>query len=483
MHSPPQLRRVLKAHHLFALSFGTIVGTGWITGLGIWLGLAGSLGSMAGFALGGAVMILIAFCYARLAVRYPNAGGEITYAYHMWGLDVAFATGWCMVLIYVTGITFQAAALAWMLEVLVAPAVRGPELYTVLGEPVYLTATLAALGIGAFIAWINHRGVSGMARFQSWLTFGKIAISLVFFACAMPGARFEYLEPLWSGGAGSGAGFSSAGMWAVFATAPFFLAGFDVVPLAMGEKSPGTSRRAVYVAIVGSLVAAVAYYVLVILAAVVTLPRAELLAADLPTVAAFERAFGSALLAKGVLVAGLMGVLTCWNSSVFAAGRVLFAMSGSRMIPAWFGRLHPVFATPGRAAIFASCAGLLLLPLGKALILPIVNTSGACIALVALIVSTGLLRLRLRAGAAAAAERGTGSVPMLAAAILGSAFIVYMAFFEAASGAREGTVPLEWLIFAAWALLGAVFWLATKRSRSLVTEEQRGRLLGLAVNP
>jgi APA family basic amino acid/polyamine antiporter len=480
MHESPQLRRVLKAHHLFALSFGTIVGTGWITGLGIWLGLAGSLGSIVGFALGGVVMILIALCYAQLALRYPRAGGEITYAYHMWGLDVSFATGWCMVLIYVTAIAFQAVALAWMLEVLVTPAVRGPQLYTALGEPVYLTATLVALAIGAFIAWLNHRGVSGMARFQSGLTFGKIAISLVFFACALPAGDFANLEPRWSADAG---GFSSVGLWAVFATAPFFLAGFDVVPLAMGEKSANTSGRAVYIAIVGSLIAAVAYYALVILSASMILPREELLAAELPTVAAFERAFGSALLAKVVLVAGLMGVLTCWNSSVFAAGRVLYSMGESRMIPAWFGRLHPTFATPGRAALFSSCVGLLLLPFGKAVILPIVNAAGSCIALVALIVSVGLMRLHLRGGAeAATVGQIRGGWVTVAAACLGSAFIVVMAFYEAWRSSA-GKVPLEWLIFGAWIVLGAGFWFSTRHSRNSISEEERRARLGAAVVP
>jgi basic amino acid/polyamine antiporter, APA family len=466
-HAPaPQLRRVLKGHHLFALSFGTIVGTGWITALGIWLGLAGSLGSIVGFTLGGAVMILIAFCYAQLAVRYPQAGGEIIYAYQMWGTRTAFVTGWLMVLIYITAISFQTVALAWMLEVLVAPEIRGPRLYSVLGEPVYAFPLVFAVLVGALIAWLNRHGVAGLARFQSVLTFGKIAISLVFFGFAIGRGEVENLEPLWSPQAGER---SWTGLWAVFATAPFFLAGFDVIPLAMGEKSATTSRRAVYIAIVGSLVAAIVYYALVILAGAMLLPRTELLAAELPAVAAFEQAFSSPLLAKLVLVAGLMGVLTCWNSSVFAAGRVLYAMAESRMIPGWFAHLHPQFATPARAALFATLAGLLLLPFGRSVIFPIVNASGSSVALVALIVCLGLLRLRRQPSV------------LLVSATLGAAFIVVMAFWEAWRSARPGTVPLEWLIFLAWILLGAAFWMSTRRSRSAITEdERRTRLLGAA---
>jgi amino acid transporter len=451
-----QLRRELRAHHLFALSFGTIVGTGWITGLGIWLGLAGSLGAAAGMTLGGTVMILIAVCYAQLARRYPTAGGEIAYAHDMWGRDVAFVTGWCMVLVYITAISFQTVALAWMLEVLIGPTMRGPLLYEVMGEPVHLTAALAALAVGAGVAWLNHRGVAEAARLQSWLTFAKIAISVVFFACAMGAGDLRNLEPQWSATSG---GLSIVGIGAVFATAPFFLAGFDVVPLAMGECRDGTSRRAVYVATVGALVAAIAYYALVILCGAALLPRAELLSAELPTEAAFERAFASALLAKLVLAAGLLGVLSCWNSSVFAAGRVLYTMSERRMIPAWFERIHPTYATPGRATLFASAAGLLLLPFGSAVIHPIVNASGSSLALVALIVCLGLLRLRLRA-------RGSldGGRLLPAAATAGAAFIVCMALYEGWRNSKPGSMPLEWILFGAWMMLGAAFWLTTRRS-------------------
>lgn len=464
---PTQLRRELAAHHLFALSFGTIVGTGWITGLGIWLGIAGSFGSMIGFALGGVVMMLIALCYAQLAIRYPQAGGAIAFTYHLWGVDAAFISGWCMVLVYVTAISFQTVTITWMLEALVSPAIRGPALYSIFGEPVYAMGVAVALVVGLGLAWLNYRGVGGMARFQSWFTFGKIAIAVVFFACALPAGNLEYLEPYWKS---SEQGFAMAGVWAVFATAPFFLAGFDVVPLAMGEARESTSRRAVYIAIVGSLVAAVAYYSLVILCGALLLPRSELLSATLPTVAAFERAFDSPALARVVLAAGLMGVLTCWNSSVFAAGRILYAMGESRMIPTWFGHLQPKFATPARAIVFATMLGLMLLPFGKAVVYSIVNASGSSMALVALIVSMGLLRQRWRA---------RQSLAMPLAATAGAAFVVVMALRESWGSTRVAGLPVEWLIFIVWIALGALFWGCTRSSRNAISEEERRvRLLG-----
>jgi basic amino acid/polyamine antiporter, APA family len=139
--------------------------------LGIWLGLAGSFGSVIGFTLGAAVMILIALCYTQLALRHPKAGGEISFAYQLWGLEASFVTGWLMVLIFITSVSFQTVALAWMLEVLVTPTLRGVQLYAVAGEPIYALALGLALLVGVTIAWLNHRGAREIAAVQSWLTF------------------------------------------------------------------------------------------------------------------------------------------------------------------------------------------------------------------------------------------------------------------------------------------------------------------------
>jgi basic amino acid/polyamine antiporter, APA family len=249
-------------------------------------------------------MILIAICYSQLAVRYPRAGGEISYAYHMWGIDAAFLCGWFMVFSYVTTITFQAVVLGWMFDVL-APSLRGPMLYTVLETPIYLAPTLLSLVAGVVIVLLNSREVRAMAQFQSWLTFGKILLSVIFFSGALYYGSAENLVPKWSANA---IDFSWAGIFAVFATAPFFLAGFDVVPLAMGEKATTTTSRAVHVAVVGSLVAAVTYYALVILSVSAAMPRTELLQSPLPAIAALEHVLGSPFLAKLALIAGLMGV-------------------------------------------------------------------------------------------------------------------------------------------------------------------------------
>ena len=76
-----------------------------------------------------------------------------------------------------------------------------------------------------------------------------------------------------------------------------------------------------------------------------------LLGADLPAVAAFEAAFNSPLLARVVLLAGLLGLLTSWNSVIFASARVVFVLAGHGHLPAVFTRTHPRHGTPSVALL------------------------------------------------------------------------------------------------------------------------------------
>ena len=72
-----QLQRGVGARQFFTLAFGSIIGVAWVVVLGTWLDIAGPLGAVLGFALGGALMLLIGLCYAELMTTLPAAGGEV----------------------------------------------------------------------------------------------------------------------------------------------------------------------------------------------------------------------------------------------------------------------------------------------------------------------------------------------------------------------------------------------------------------------
>jgi APA family basic amino acid/polyamine antiporter len=100
MAAAPLLRRAIGPSGYFSISFGSIVGSGWVLVLGEWLRAAGPGGSIVGFVLGGLIMILVASCYGELMSRLPRAGGEFVYALHFLGPQFAFAVAWLLTLFF-----------------------------------------------------------------------------------------------------------------------------------------------------------------------------------------------------------------------------------------------------------------------------------------------------------------------------------------------------------------------------------------------
>ena len=386
----PVLTKAVGLRQLFALAFGSIIGVGWIVALGVWLGQAGSLGAMAGFLGGGTLIVLIGFCYAEAATMFPVAGGEVAYAYEMYGTDLSFLTGWLLLFSYIAVLPFESISVGWILSALF-PGFEGPVLYRVLGEEVRAGSLGAGLAIMGVIVYVNYRGVRSMARVQELLTFGLIGISLVFVAVGLVQGDTANLQPHF---VLDEEGTVWLGILAVFGTAPFWFAGFDTIPQAMGEKAEDAPIRLVARVILLSVAAALVFYLLVILVAAMALPRGELLALELPVAGAFEAAFGSPLLAKLVLTAGLFGILSTWNAMFYAASRVVFALGRAHMISAGFGDIHAEHHTPWRAVLFVGLIAALGTFAGRGAILPIVNSSGAVFGLVFFLICLGVLRLR-----------------------------------------------------------------------------------------
>jgi len=468
----PTLSKEIKLRQLFTLAFGTIIGVGWILVLGDWLEFAGSVGAMLGFLGGGFIIMLIGLCYAEAATMFPVAGGEVAYAYEMYGANISFLAGWIIVLAYIAGTAFEAIAVGWLLGG-IAPGLQGPVLYTLLGEDIRLGTLLIGLAIMLVIAAVSYRGVRGTTALQDVMIFGFIGICLVFIGAGLIGGDVANLEPMFIF---DEKGSVIPGVVAVLAMTPFFYVGFDVIPQAMGEKADNVTGPHVARAIILSIGAACLFYVLIIGATSMVLPRADLLGLDLPTAAAFQAAFNSPLLGKAVLIAGLLGLITSWNAIFYAATRVLYALGRAHMLPPLFGRVHSNFRTPVTAIIFVTVVGSLGALLGRGAIIPIVNSMSAAMAFVFALICFGVIRLR-RTGP----ERnrpylipGGLKVPITAAigALIMTSISLYQGYVRAA-----GEFPAEWSILIAWMLLGVLFWAAGRKFGLSMPESDRRQLI------
>ncbi|MGB7294891.1 MAG: APC family permease [Candidatus Aminicenantales bacterium] len=474
-----RLGKEIKARHLFTIGFGCIIGVGWIIILGDWLEQAGPLGSILAFAVGAVVMMIVGLCYAEMATMMPVSGGEIAYSYEIYGLKSSFIMGWFLSLAYISAISFEAISAAWIFSTLFK-GLKGPFLYAIRGDAVLLGTLLFALGGTIFLTFLNYRGIKEAAVFQEIMTYGLICISLIFIIVGLIHGDVGNLEPVFSK---VGAGPIILGILAVFIVVPFMYAGFNVIPQVMEEKASSTPLRLAGKTILFSIGGATIFYLLVILAASIVVPWQSLLSHELPAAGAFEAALKSPFLAKMVLVAGLMGIVTTWNSVFIAASRIIFALGRARIIPSGLGKVHSRLGTPFISIFFVGGVACLGIFMGRSAILPIVNVAGGCFAFAFTFTCLGVLKLRRTKPELRRPYRAPGGMVVPVIGFLVSIFMVIMTLYQPYASSK-GSIPMEWIIIIVWAALGILFWVSARKIRIQVSERERRKLiLGSLADP
>ncbi len=297
MPGSPGLLRQLRSFDFFAVSFGAIIGVGWVATMGDWLSNAGPVGAILAFALGGGVMFLIGLCYAELTAAMPVAGGEIAFSYRAFGLGKAALVGWYLTLGYIAVSGFEALAIGRVVGNLV-PATNTLELYQMQGRAVYLPHLVLGMLGTLLIGAMNYRGIKLAARFQVALTAILMVAGIVFIIAALGQGNLENMNPPFSQTA-------IAGLLAVFVTTPLWFVGFDIIPQTAEESLPGFPARRLGLLILIAIVAATLFYISVIASVSLLAPWNELTQLVLDTDGAFRIAFASHWLANLVLVAAI----------------------------------------------------------------------------------------------------------------------------------------------------------------------------------
>jgi amino acid transporter len=464
------LSRSISSLQYFTLAFGCVVGVAWMIILGDIVSKAGPGGAALALAIGGAGVLLVAFCYAEVAGVRPHAGGELVYAYELGGSGASFAIGWTLTLLYVATCAFEAISIGAVTNMLF-PGVTGPLLYTLFGQEVRLGAVVIGLVFALLLWLLNVRGAKMSARTQEWTTYLRLLLMAGFLGVAVFYAHPANLKPLFTFGHSS---LAATQFFGVLATAPFWYGGFTVFATASEETA--TSMRMVGRAIVFSIVAAGLFYIALILSIGALTPWHNLAAMKLPAAEAFTAAMGTPIVAKIVLATALLGNLTAWNALLLAGSRVLFAMGRAGLSAGAFARVHPRFRTPSFAVAFVSVISIAVLFLGRGFITPLVNVSSACFSLTYLVTCLTLIRLRRVEPGTERPYRAPGGAGMAWIASLVSLAILAVTLVQPwlAAGDR---IPPEWITLGGWAGLGLVFWFAATRARRRIAEPARRAIL------
>jgi arginine/ornithine permease len=88
------LKRSMKSRHLFMISLGGVIGTGFFLGSGYTVNQAGPIGAVISYLVGGFIMYLTMLCLGELSVAIPVAGSFQTYTTRFIGPASGFMVGW-----------------------------------------------------------------------------------------------------------------------------------------------------------------------------------------------------------------------------------------------------------------------------------------------------------------------------------------------------------------------------------------------------
>jgi CubicO group peptidase (beta-lactamase class C family) len=444
---------------------------GWVTLFGGLLDRGGPYGATVAFVLGGLAMLVIALCYAEVCSMLPATGGEIVYLNEAFGTGAAFAAGWMLALFNVSVAIFLSVSIGWLVTE-IAPLLAGPTLYTVAGAEIRLGEVAVGVFGALLIAGVNLRGTRWAASLQDWMTYGLLALIVVLIvgACALgSSANVE----TWRVTGKERDAF--AGFIGVLVVTPFFLAGFNTIPQGAGERSLDASPGGVGRAILVSILAATAFYCMIVVALAFAAPRDAVLGDELPTARAFAIAFDSPAIAVVVLLAGLFGLLTTWNAVLFGAARVLYTLGNAGIAAERFGRLDR-HGAPRLAIVLITLLTVAGVFLGRPLIMLPVNVAGLCVLVVYAMTAAVFLKLRFMRPDSPRPYRAPGGVATGVAAMLIALVLIAISLRQHLSDAG-GRFPLEWLGTAAWAMVGLFAWRASRATRAGVDAEARRRRL------
>jgi amino acid transporter len=467
----PQLQKGIGKAAMFSLAFGSMIGVGWVTAMGSWLSNAGPLGAIIAFALGGLLMLAIGFCYAEVTSTLPLSGGEVAYAYKAYGTSKAFIVGWFLVFGYLSVSAFEAVSISKVFSYLI-PSFDYLQLYSVNGSPIYFSHIALSAVFVLIISSINYTGVKNSARLQVGLTILFISLTFIFVICGMLMGDWKNLNPLFSGNNS----FSiSAGIAMVLVTVPFWFVGFDTIPQAAEEAKENISAKTIGLLIPLSIVAAVSFYILLIISTSIAAPWTEIIDDKLPTAKAFEIATESPFLVKLILVTALVGLLTSWNGFFLAGSRVLFAMGRGKIIAPFLGKSHINYKTPYNAVIFSGIVTFVASLMGPGAMLALVNVGSLCIVIAFFGVSASFLTLRKKFPDLHRPYKTAGGRLLGFIGMVGSLCILSIMIYPESPVALIW--PFEWGIFLSFAILAMLFWMFSAKSRDSVPKKERDYLI------
>ncbi len=387
MGAAPGLKKGLSERQLRMIAIGGVIGAGLFVGSGVVIHATGPAAFIP-YALCGFLVIMVMRMLAEMAVADPSTGSFADYARNALGSWAGFSVGWLYWYFWVIIVGFEAIAGAKIVQ------------YWIPGIPLWLCSLILLTAMTVS----NLLSVSSFGEFEFWFPGIKVAAIVLFLTIG--GA---YVLGLWPGRSmdfsnlTAHGGFLPNGGWAITAaivTVIFSMTGAEVATIAAAESH--NPERAVAKA-ANSVIARIAiFYVGSMFLLVTIVPWNDDTVAASPYVAAFSD-MGLPYADHVMNAVVLTAVLSCLNSGMYTASRMLFVLAARREAPQQLVGVTRR-GVPAVAILASSVIGFLCVI--AAAVSPdtvfafLLNSSGAVILFVYCLIGISQVVLRYRNGSA-----------------------------------------------------------------------------------
>ena len=382
MTSTPTLKKALSQRQLRMIAIGGVIGAGLFVGSGVVIADTGP-GAFITYAMSGVLIVLVMRMLSEMAVANPSTGSFADYSRKALGGWAGFSVAWLYWYFWVIVVGFEAVAGAKILQYWVPMPLWAWALILM----ILMTAT-------------NLFSVSSFGEFEYWFAGVKVAAICVFI-----GLGSLYVLGLWPhksldfSNLWANDGFLPKGFGAItvgIVTVIFSMVGPEITTIAAAESAD--PQRAVAKAANAVILRIAAFFVSAVFLLVTILPWNDQSVSATPFVAAFTKMgipYANHLMNAVVLTA----VLSCLNSGMYTASRMLFVLAARRESPTQLVRVNRR-GVPATAILASSVVGFLCVI--AAAVAPntvfafLLNSSGAIILFVYLLIAVSQMVLRYR---------------------------------------------------------------------------------------
>lgn len=464
----PQLKKTIGPLALVAVGAAGVIGSSFLyltSQLFTEFGLGGTL---IGMVLATLFAGCIALAISELSSSFPRAGGELVFSYVAFNRGAGFIVGWLLIGIFTGIVAFYVTAAGFLVSTVV-PSMNSIPLYSIAGETVYLPVLIVGVLLMLAMLALNWFGANLSFRLQLGLFLSMLAIGAVVVAVGFGAGSVSNFWPMFDS-AMAGGSSPAAQSFSFILPALGFLTGFSIIAV-MAEEAKVPGRKIGKIVVI-ALMAAGAFYTAIFAATGWLLPWQKTASLDSGTIEAFDVA-GFPVISWAAFIIGVIGILTTFIAVFASVSRLIFSLARVGLLPKVLSRVDETTGAPRPALVFTAVVGLGLGWIGPGALVWFLDIGGVNVALVWMFTAAAFYRMRrLYPNLERPYRVRLAWLPAIGA-VVGAALVV--ASLVPGTG-MELQWPAEYIMLAAWWVLGAILWFAAPRRQS--ADDSLRELLG-----